>query len=142
MNLSDQVTSLALSKKLKELGVKAESLYAYYGNAGQWNDVIVDMSMYSDVDDEFKECKLLPAYTVAELGELLPWKLKASWKEKDETGLGGTWDTSINTKLEIEFDEGMCVVRYALLTSKKAKTEADARALMLIYLIEHSLIQL
>ena len=123
MRLEDQVCSLGLAKRLKELGVKQESYFFY-----EW---------YSD-DSHRLTCKCewihvqttkISAFTSAELGEMLPdFIIKdgcdcyiKSQKKGDEykiyiDGL---------VKVSIFFD----------------KNEADARAKMLIYLIENGLIK-
>ena len=66
MELSDQICSLELAKKLKELGVKQESLF--------WYTIYVDQTY--DIHYQF-DSKYIPpahyaAFTVAELGEMLP----------------------------------------------------------------------
>src|SRR5207253_7805322 len=60
MNNEEQVTSLELSKKLKELGVKQESLW-YWWKSGH---IFVEEERYAGKQWE----KLASALTVAELG--------------------------------------------------------------------------
>lgn len=68
MNIEDQVCSLELSKRLKELDVKQESLFCYT----------------TDYDLEFLPSEIrnydicIAAFTVSELGEMIPWKLRIS----------------------------------------------------------------
>ena len=126
MNLENQVCSLELSKRLKELGVKQESLF-YYQNQ-PFNDGTNDigicikeiisanngnsiMNTYSM--DEFDE-PIYSAFTVAELGEMLQWE-----------------------KLYI-FNVPEKLLKYV----DGRNTEADARAKMLIYLLENKLMEL
>ena len=123
MKLEQQVTSLKLSQKLKELGVKQESLY-------WWNE---DKKLYLRFDKAmvsveqqvlmkksvFGDSDWYSAFTVAELGEMLPEHMR-SWKDSD-----GYWDCDTEPKLISGND-----------------TEANARAKMLIYLIENQLIYL
>lgn len=123
MKLENQVCSPELAKKLKELGVKAESLFAYYGNAGTWYDAIVDMDMYKDADASFREAKLLPAYTAAELGQILI-----------EAGRGNMPHYVHGQKCWAYHAEPDNWI--------EADTEANARAKMLIYLLENKLITL
>ena len=129
MELKKQVCSLELAKKLKELGVKEESLFAYYGNAGNWHDTIVDMGMYKDVDDDFREYKLLPAYTVAELIEILGEDFR--WLKKRGHNENTVW---------------LAQARIHPITSKDikvtAKTPQEALAKLLIYLLENNLLKL
>ena len=111
MNLIDQVCSLELAKRMKELGVKQESLFCY---TDRKNDV-------EFLPTEIRnEGVCTAAFTVAELGEML-----------------GFWVTTrmVNKKLW----ECRChFMEYE--QSIQAETEADARAKMLIYLIENNLL--
>lgn len=75
MNLEQQVSNLELSQKLKELGVKQESLFVWY-----------------DEDDRpawrgaFKRTNEIAAFTVSELTELLGNRgiRKISWHTNDD----------------------------------------------------------
>ena len=83
MKLEQQVCSLELSKKLKELGVKQESIFKYCGGHYMYNEA--DEERFEecpntdllDTSDEFCHTAGLTteftvsAFTVAELGELL-----------------------------------------------------------------------
>lgn len=138
MNLEKQVCSLELAKRLKELKFKQESLF-YHVRLTDTPDarehwLLRDRKWGVGALEEYS------AFTVAELGQLLPDELcdededlpyfltseKRSdpdywvlyYKQNDRGLLGG-----LNGPLHIE-----------------AATEADARAEMLIYLIEHKLI--
>lgn len=145
MTLEQQVTSLELSKRLRELGVKQESFFGWYfpnedkirkdekwdapniqivgsGNEWAWHDL-----QYS-------------AFTVAELGELLPWYIESrfledadKWLEiqKDENADGSArWNISYQNETGEDLFEVF------------DSSEADARAKMLIYLLENKLITL
>lgn len=125
MKLEDQVCSLELAKKLKELWVKQESQF-YYCNVKSIGDhilnkelwMIAHLSQVTGLSDDW-----FSAFTVSELGVLMPdlfgtFKDKGMWK--------GAWEDnqwSLVSKL------------YA-----SSKTEADARAKIIIYLIENGLI--
>jgi hypothetical protein len=70
MNLQDQVASLDLCKKLKELGIKQESLF-YWFEFHSHNYLYCRQYEYSenvklDIENGYS------AFTVAELGEMLP----------------------------------------------------------------------
>jgi len=129
MKLEKQVCSLKLAKKLKELGVKQESLfywwrcYADESDKEIWN---LDYGKYYKEDGMEGMCS---AFTVAELGEMLPESID------NEDGL---WEKIWSARTQ--FGEW----RIALGEShfEKAKTEAEARAKMLIYLINNKLIKL
>ncbi len=124
MKLEQQVVSLELAKKLKELGVKQESLFYWRPNdngAGNFNDIIVAAN-----DEEGLFCGVYySAFTVAELGEMLPdyahsWRIPA-WKD-DTIKWQCDWKNKPSGSKTCDAD-----------------TEADARAKMLIYLKENNL---
>jgi hypothetical protein len=119
MKLSEQVTNLELSQRLKELGAPQESLFYWFKSF--LNDEVV--CVYWDetrfLDEDIKNRMICSAFSVAELGEIfpdsqirrLPWKFDNKWYS----------DTFINYPCD---------------------TEADARAKMLIHLIENNLLKL
>jgi len=117
MKLENQVTSLKLSKKLKKLGVKQESLF-YWVNGKLF---------LKDKDDLVNEH--ISAFTASELGERLPMELPEDNDYVFETlCLSGSWVVQYNPHLHRKKVFGQV-----------AKTEANARAKMLIYLIENKL---
>jgi hypothetical protein len=109
MKLENQVCSLENAKELAELGVKAESLFTW-ATATNTDEPAITISAAIC----FKEHRIATAYTVAELGNMLPddWDLP--------THRGSDWGFYISDKMW-----------------RQADTEADARALMLIWLIEN-----
>ena len=146
MKLQDQVCNLELAKKLKELGVKQESLFwwardhdekeamlmygkpsgLYYGGSSGDNAVWMG---YHDRNTDFpnevifdknKPADLFSAFTVAELGEMLPIKMKTV---KKVSGKYSCWISALPTSPVME-----------------SQNEADARAKMLIYLLENKII--
>jgi len=122
MKLEQQVTSLEISKWLKELGVKQEShffhIYTKTGirlvhpanqkNIKQW---------LLQGNDPFS------AFTVAELGEML--KNGSSWANSNFSAGLPNWSERLN-KWEYELPKGAWI---------SCDTEADARGKMLIYLL-------
>jgi len=72
MNIEDQVVSVEVAKKLKEIGVEQESLFYWR----VWNDETVDCAIgYEDYDFSGAGRKIverISAFTVAELMEQLP----------------------------------------------------------------------
>ena len=126
MRLENQVTSLEISKKLKELGVKQESLFywvEYEKDAYDlWHKIAKEVYFtHTRTIHSLPLHNLYSAYTVAELGELLPYEWKLTFKSSENS-----WWVSPRQ------DIPHCW----------AKTEANARAKMLIYLIENKLIKL
>src|SRR5438874_1108848 len=79
MKLEQQVCSLELAKKLKELGAKQESLFYWVDlNFGGARGELKPYPMFYqqqrpwDKGDLYSEHWLASAFTVAELGEMLP----------------------------------------------------------------------
>lgn len=126
MNLELQVCSLELAKRLKELGVKQDSLFwyvkwippkgcTYYSNANEWK-----LSLYKGSTDDHES---ISAFTVAELGEMLSC-------------------TCISEKI---YDSSEWIAKFNYYSIKKEfveSTEANARAKMLIWLIEEGHLKL
>lgn len=145
MTLEQQVTSLELSKRLRELGVKQESFFGWYfpnedkirkdekwdapniqivgsGNEWAWHDL-----QYS-------------AFTVAELGELLPWYIESRFLEDADKWLEIQKDENVDDSVRwnVSYQDEMGTDLFEVFDS----SEADARAKMLIYLLENKLITL
>ncbi len=113
MKLEKQVCSLELAKRLKELGVKQESYFMWASvKEGEHAQVL---------PFQWEAKKTACAFTVAELGEMLPQG--AATFQRSQT------------------NEYRCVPPRELqgLPSVNGDTEADARAKMLVYLIEMGL---
>lgn len=136
MDIEQKVTSLKISKKLKELGVKQEFEHGDWAYCGCCNE----LNLLHDDNDEgnfvgedyrhrFDEVKeWVRAFTVAELGEMLS-ETVYNWQSTkyDHGEKNGIWFiTDYSDELPVQ----------------EAKTEADARAKMLIYLLENKLINL
>jgi hypothetical protein len=120
MKLENQVVSLEYAKKLKELGVKQESLYMWKYDEDYY--LVATNSRYG-----IGNGIVASAYTVAELGEML-------WKGKNML---------IPVTIENEWVGFDFKKRSPLYLGKtKDLSEADARAKMLIYLLENKLITL
>lgn len=135
MKLEQQVTSLELSKKLKELGVKQESYFFHaltkkgYTLRGRYTRRQRDQMDMVGVD-------MWSAFTVAELGEMLQKRLEIKTPtEKHE--VHRLICEGQDTRWMITY---VCADCHGKLCKEYADTEADARAKMLIYLLENKLI--
>ena len=154
MELRKQVCSLELAKKLRELDVKQESLF-------YWMEMY-DLSRKEKYIDSKNETKVVygkkyelgencsnndfSAFTVAELGEMLPQKVEKHQPGKMEYYYFGTGKTH---KLDEYYEEHE--VSYSchndslkaeeILQIMRANTEADARAKMIVYLLEKKLLK-
>jgi len=142
MKLENQVCNLELAKKLKELGVKQESLY-YYDPNDELTHSRAGSSMPARCGVGFETSDIvsyLSAFTVAELGEMLPDTVKM----KD----GTAYFSIEKTCTKVSETGNVWEVYYEWYgelgdkISEQAGTEADARAKMLIYLLENNLITL
>jgi hypothetical protein len=110
MKLENQVVSLDLAKRLKELGVKQESYFYWLQNweENDWSGIGKWVVAPSSRDDR------ISAFTVAELGEKLqPYLNRDIWVQSD--------------------------IGEVLKESVLMKDEANNRAKMLIYLLENKL---
>lgn len=136
MPIEDQVCSLPLAKRLKELGVKQESHFYYssdefwrLGQTGKkvWNISVLDFKQGSNA---------VSAFTVAELGEELPRRVKDKggkfYELKMSAYSDGIWVVIYTRRPEFS-DPDLCWT-----TDVK---EADSRAKMRIYLIEKGLVK-
>lgn len=134
MRLEEQVASLELCKRLKELGVKQESLWHWdldhkSGSPGLYYQVGPTLELLGK--SNFGPRKFA-AFTVAELGEMLPCFAVSQryFSAKDNQQ---EWDCySDNSE-----DDGVWGYEERAIAS----TEADARAKMLIHLLENKLVQ-
>lgn len=146
MKLEDQVVSLELAKKLKELGVKQDSLFGWFLLKEKAKKLHEDKDwgiapMFRLNDEAYKVRgfmvgkEIISAFTAVELGEMLPTYIEVdgdrAWRTFNRVGY---WEISYT---------------HTRLNESKVKTpvfqshsEADLRAQMLIYLIDHGLLKL
>lgn len=130
MELEDQVCSLDLSKKLKALGVKQESLFYWSDNS--YGDAILWAPSLNDTEPLAGD---VSAFTAAELGEMLPaviLKDDALWTL---ICTKGTPNYCVKYQIGATNNEEF-ILRF------HGETEADARAKVLIFLIENNLLTL
>ena len=130
MKLEQQVCSLELAKKLKELGVKQDSLFWWNFMNNGYVKGHQSHRMEWRLYERKNGLESVSAFTVAELGESLP----------------GTFVSSrIQSKLRNDY--WLCESinfgqrKFDLVPVLEAETEADARANMRIYLIEQGLVK-
>lgn len=147
MTLEQQVCSLELSKKLKELGVKQDSLFnwGWYVPLDEiprergghlWRLSLV-MEIPKDCYALAEADELYAAFTTAELVEMLPWMIK-------KNGTTYFLDLSKNgpqCKMAKTYSVAYYDGEEAVLFVTSEDDEADARATMLIYLIENNLLK-
>lgn len=119
MKIENQVVNLELSKKLKELRVVKESIFFYEWSGAKELSMNENHKPYFNIDG-------INTYTVAELGEMLPDSIydEDLYTSKHRNN----WSVEY---MNLPEDKPEC------LRSLSAKTEANARAKMLIWLIEN-----
>lgn len=129
--LESQVSSLELSKKLRELGVRQNAYWSWCFNKGRHKSEDRTYLLETQKSYNFlNENRCWSAFSVAELGEMLPGMIDVGLKPGQMrmvlvTGrtLGDGWRVDYRNEA-------------AMPISTTAETEVDARAKMLIYLIE------
>lgn len=150
MKLEDQVCTLEQAKKLKELGVMQESLFYWYkmphtkGGDEYWetdeiayNPWFVNASFPEDEsegDTYFVDgTEQYSAFTVAELGNLLPYRLRDEEKRENphlRVYRGEShWDVEYHTTFSRPF-----------VKSREYENLADAMAHVLIHLLMKNII--
>ena len=126
MKLESQVVSLEHARKLKELGVRQESAFYWIGS---------DLLSSPEAHDTLgrltwpKKEAWISAFTVAELGEMLPDTVVLSNGKTHVLVTGktvGLW--------EVGYRNGSAPLFF------RHTSEADARAKCLVYLIENKII--
>lgn len=133
MNLIDQVCSLELAKELEKLGIKQESLF-YWADGSLVSSIDMDLLLinnkvrtfsanHNDYPDE-DVFNLYSAFTVSELGEMLPDLTKTIKRKTND------WVCIVTCK-DSNQDEHFV-----------AFTEANVRAIALICLIENKLMEI
>lgn len=139
MKLENQVVSLDLAKTLKELKVSQHSAFWFEQDklAGK-NEWSKDWKVcFNNGSKPYSDSHVISAFTVAELGEMLPARIEYQRAEHP------------TYRLAMEKQDTRWNVVYACLDCHGrdfepvlAPTEANARAKMLVYLLENNLITL
>lgn len=125
MKLEEQVVSLELAMKLKELGVKQESLFVHYEKPDCFKFIADEWHVDKRETAYIRRCS---AFTVAELGEILTQNARETMPHFVNGQRCWAWAYDYHEQLGFQHIT--------------AETEANARAKMLIYLIEQHIIEL
>lgn len=118
MELKEQVVSLALARRLKEMGVPQESLFSWVITFTTNYHISYTEGDKSLLPQERNDC--YSAFTVAELGQLTIGKTVSFFHANFEKWACGMRDTEDHCPIFLE------------------ATEADARARMLLHLLERT----
>ena len=153
MTLENQVCSLEQSKKLKELGVKQFSLFYHFPNPNRkeikkkykipdYNVLYVKNQIgkeWESIAELFIRggvfTSTYSAFTVSELGVMLP-EYYPSWRFKVKNAI--KWITTVITKDKVKDGNTINTVNEF---DRYAKNEAQARANLLIVLLENNVIK-
>ena len=123
MTIEQQACSFELAKRLKELGVKQESYFYWVGDVRIEKESLFIVSC----ENPLVVCPIkYSAFTVAELGEILPPVLQHDRSDRV-------------SELSINRFQNLWLYSYGdFLADDRnfSDTEADARASLLIYLLE------
>ena len=131
MKLEQQVCGREWSEKLKKLGVKQESLY-YWTTAKDENEI--QLQRLSFIPEENSMYNFYSAFTVAELGEMLPRQIELTHPRRSLKK--NFWKIIYREPLQVKEGE-IRSNTYAV----EATTEANARAKMMVHLLENKLIK-
>lgn len=135
MKLENQVCSLELAKKLKELKVKQESLFYWLKGSVVYKTpfgfVFPTGAETTNHNPIVEEC--ISAYTCGELGEMLPASIEIDGKK----GIINTFKDGTDHSWYFWYSTLRGV---AIATVDGQFTEADCRGKMLCYLLENKLI--
>lgn len=136
MKLENQVCTLKQAKRLRELGIAKESLFCYVSeNLGNFEVVATFGYSWSDFPDYSSYKHKYFAYTVAELGVMLP-----DFQHQNGKGFWISFPSHSSDimkwigAVETPNRDHSETIRHRIVHD----TEAQARAAMLIYLIENN----
>lgn len=157
MKFEDQIVSLKFAKQLMKLGVKQESLFWWHECQRPEDGHIWSYACdYYRIDTDRAFEDVFAAYTVAELGEVLPRYVERYDTDVVQSTPIGTWElvtfpehNGLHRGFHVRYLYKMRAITKCeqIATAPQPydiafteKTEANARAKMLIYLIENNLI--
>lgn len=128
MKIEDQVCSLELAKRLRELCMKQESLFCW-GNPMDKYSIFHNWERFQEHYLIENEC--YSAFTAPELGELLPYEIHDHYLHIHKCFVD-TWEcVYLHDLLELK--------QIPLFKSIKSENLVDCLAKMLIHLIENEL---
>jgi len=131
MKLEKQACSLELAKKLDKLDIDRDGYAGFYWCEWASNEPTLEFVKGRN-DFVFHTGGCLEryiAFTSSELGEMIPGNFSGCYTKMQKGFMGNRWYCTLETMDKHEFKKQF-----------EAKTEADARAKMLIYLIENDLL--
>lgn len=136
MDVESEVCSLELSKKLEELGVDHDALFYYLNIDGEGKYYVY----YNEDMPEDYEYEGVPisAFTSAELGKLLPFLIEWQNHTCYLGSMFGYTKFGYTANVHYHYHDGEDIIAFDFAD----ENEANARAQMLIYLIENKLMEI
>lgn len=125
MNISQQVSTLEQSKKLYDLGITGPTVFYHVFDSGMKWCIMPD----GFFNKEEEGIEFYPAFTVAELGMMLPENIHAN---------GHTYffsSQSVDKRFEALYSAIDVIIPCLYLTGSYS-TEAEARSAMLLFVVE------
>lgn len=134
MKIEDQVVSPETAKKLQELKVPQESYFYLVKDYENEEDFYIVSEPYKFRESPYYQ--IYSAFTVAELGMFFPITYNSIFM----SGFGFTEEDSICSEISYrpKHEE---IISFEVITSVYGNSEADARANMIIHLIETGMIK-
>ena len=130
---SSHACSLELSKRLKELGVKQESLFYWISNLFM-NKYF--LSMEGGFSKEYHKDDFVSAFTASELGKMLPFEVvknnEVAHLQMIKT-IDGKWAMAYIIRIDLP--------PLVWIKEENEENEANVRAKMVILLLENNLIE-
>lgn len=134
MELKQQLVDLELAKELHKLGVPQTSIYGWYCfDNGRHVEPphIVRVANEENAEMKTEKSIIYSAYSVAELGELLPNEREDKYAFFSGLAING-WFCEVKNYRVMPYER--------LHVELQCETEAEARAKMLIYLLKNNFI--
>lgn len=141
MKLQDQICTLEQAKKLRELGVDFYGLFVHYTNKVLTEDrgvILKEKTASWAAIGEIKNGGVInyyPAFTSSELGIMLPETNGVMAFSTHYNDHFGQWECELRDLVKWEGGESMPPLAH----EEEADTEAEARAAMLIHVLENKL---
>ena len=137
MRTKDQVCTFEQANKLKKLGIKQESLFYHF--LSEENDIAI---VSCDIVEFIKVGTLFSAFTVSELGEMLPNILPDEYSDYGKVLMQIFPDGKTQKEYATEYVSINGELDYgATIFSEEGRTEAESRAAMLIFLLEKGIVK-
>lgn len=140
MKLEEMVCSLEVARQLKELNVKQESLFWWRKYAPKTGETYISawqISLYKGSTNNYES---ISAFTASELGEMLPRKIEIPQILSNSVELILKMAKGITDSYLLEYSPNGDYIMTGKPISVDSN-EANARAKMLIHLIEEGIIK-